>query len=187
MGRRRSAKADASVIALGVMAVAAAAFAVYWLVLGAIWLVGALVRLALKEPKHRQAATLREATALEVVPAGAFDYQGRLGGIPLPTADPGVMARAVAQTFNAWARSLPKAPRDPSALVRGVELHRRLLVRRESAVEGRRLVTRSAPFRGAAADTGAADLSGLDPWMPEAELQEPRPWATRRGVHRRHG
>jgi hypothetical protein len=171
MGRRRSARAEASAIALGVMAVAASAFAVYWLVIGAVWLVGTLLRAIVRQPKTQTTAVVTNMAVPVVESPSSLDYEEIAHAQALSSPDADLIRRATCAAFAAWARALPKAPRDPVGLIRGIEINRRLLVRRDSVVEGRRLLRRSAPHRSGT-DTGSsnASLEEPDPWLPADEL-----------------
>ena len=85
--------------------------------------------------------------------------------------DPSVPEETMAlRVFCAWARGLPKAPKDPSDLVKSITPRRRYVGRLVTKVRGRRLRLRQRPYGGRERPRGVPDVSRIDPWNPPADL-----------------
>jgi hypothetical protein len=91
---------------------------------------------------------------------------------PVDGTDDHALRAAAVQVFAHWIRALPRAPRDARLLVRRIEVQRRASFRRDTVIEGRRLVWHSAPYEGPRGASGPPlDAALLDPWSPPADLQ----------------
>lgn len=144
------------------------------MVVGAIAVIAGLVHMARTHARRRAAARpVQSAAAPTFGPPPSTDYSLLVDVDPNATADPSAATSAALATFAAWARSLPKGPRDASTLVRGVHPMRRLLVRQETWAEGRRFAWRSTPFEGRGrAGAPPVEVAQLDAWSPPRDLMD---------------
>ncbi len=170
-GSRRSARADSSLIVIGFVAVAIAALWVYIVAIGVIAIVVGLVRLVFTQSRKPAALTPTTTATATFEPPMATDYTAVADVATEATQDPVATQQAVLRVFGAWARGLPKAPRDPSPLVRKMDSSRRLIVRRDTFAEGRRIVWRFAPYQGRAKVSGPpVDIDAFDAWNAPSDL-----------------
>ena len=171
---RRSRQADASLIVFGFAALAAAAAAVYLLIVGAVAAVAGLVHLAKTHTARRRSGPDGDETMSPTFePAPSTDYQQLLDVEPLATSEHKGLTAAALAIFAAWARALPKGPRSPASIVRRVQPVRRLLVRQDTWTEGRRFGWRSMPFEGRGkAGAPPVQPSQMDAWSPPGDLMD---------------
>jgi hypothetical protein len=172
--RRRSSSSDAAVALIVVGAVAVAVLGVYLLIGAAVALIGWLATVVARRstemapppqltavPAEPSTASAPQTTYTEVLPVRADVFD-----------DPERTRAAAIQVFSAWASRLPRAPADASGLVRSLRVHRRLIGRLVSRLDGRRYVWRSAPYAGRDRATGRRlDPATLDPYQPPADLR----------------
>lgn len=138
-GRRRRASsgdAVAGILILGALAIAA--LGVYLLVIGAIALVGWIVAVAAKRQSSVQAAQFAPASTQSNAPLPNQHYIALLPVDPSVFDDQGRLEAAASTVFATWARQLPKAPSDPRITLRTFTLHKRLIGRLTTKLDGRR-------------------------------------------------
>jgi hypothetical protein len=170
--QRRSSRHDAAALLLLVGIAAIAALGAYLLVVGAIALIAWLARVAMRShPVATSPATVPTA------PRSEYRCLGEVG--PNVFEDAARHRVAASSVFNAWLRGLPKAPRSGIDLVREVTLHKRLIGRLTSDVEGRRFAWRASPaLPRQPLGTMPLDPARLDPWNPPHDLERSSHYVT---------
>lgn len=170
--RRRASSGDAVVVILVVAALAVAAIGVYLLIAGAVALLGWLATVTLKAGRNHQTPRLAEATSATTAAPPTQQFQALVPVDPMVFADRAALEAAASVTFAAWVRRLPSAPADPTDTVRSLHLHRHLIGRLTTRLDGRRFGWKSAPYRGRDRMLGTAiALDGLDPHHPPNDLR----------------
>jgi hypothetical protein len=171
--RRRSTSGDAALGIVVVAGIAVAALGIYFVIAGAVALIGWLIAVAAKR-EVRGVASPVEAT---VAPSAAVPpeqlYHVVRAVEPAVFDEPGRLEAAAKDVFSAWARQLPKAPREPREAVRGLHLRRRLIGRLTTKLDGRRFAWRAAPYTGRERTVGGPPLdpAGLDAYRPPSDLR----------------
>jgi hypothetical protein len=154
---------------------AVAILGVWLLVLGLVGFVAWLVVKVTSQTKSSAANPSLIAADPAVpsrVPPPNEQYHSVLDVDPGTFDDPKVAEVTARKVFVAWARQLPKAPRDASGTIRGLTLRKRLIGRLTTRLEGRRFAWRSKPYYGQDRATLAPDVAGLDPWNPPSNLSQ---------------
>ncbi len=173
--RYRSTGGEAAILLLLVAVAAIALLGVWLLLIGlvafATWLIAKVAR------QTKSAATGASLIAADPgvpsrVPPPNEQYHAVLDVDPVAFDDQ-VLAEATARrVFAAWARQLPKAPRDASGTIHALTLRTRLVGRLTTRLEGRRFAWRSRPYDGRDRPTLPPDVGALDPWNPPPNLSQ---------------
>ena len=171
--RRRNTSGDTALGVVIVATIAVAALGVYLLVAGVVALVGWLAVVAAKREKRGVAPELVVASAPSAAVPPEHPYRVVLPVEPGVFEDPRRLEAAVSNVFGAWARQLPKAPRDPRETLRGLNLRKRLIGRLTTKLDGRRFAWRAAPYTGRDRMVGGTriDPAGLDAYNPPGDLR----------------
>lgn len=171
--RRRSTSGDAAVGVLVIAAIAVAALGIYLVVAGAVALLGWLIAVAARREVRGVAAPLAAASAPSAAVPPEQLYHVVRPVEPAVFDEPARLEAAAKDVFSAWARLLPKAPRDPRETVRELHLRRRLIGRLTTKLDGRRFAWRAAPYAGRERTAGGPPLdpASLDAYQPPSDLR----------------
>lgn len=156
-----------------VAGIAIAALGIYLLIAGAVALIAWLAQRAARQPVVQPSAPRLVATQTSsTVPAPATHYRSVHPVDPNVFADTTMAEATAIDVFGAWARQLPKVPKDPTSLVRSLELRTRLIGRLTTKLEGRRFRWNEVPYDGRDRPSALPpDTRQLDPWNPPADLR----------------